>query len=38
MIRLKEELTALALDSGTVRARVTSKERLDGPLWVLAVQ
>ena len=31
MTNLKEELTALALGSGAVRARVTIKERLDGP-------
>lgn len=27
----KEELTVLALDSGAIRARVTTKERLEGP-------
>ncbi len=31
MTSLKEELTSLALHSGAIRARVTIKERLDGP-------
>ena len=31
MSSLKEELVALALDSGAIRARVTNKERLEGP-------
>lgn len=31
MSSLKEELTVLALDSGAIRARVTTRERLEGP-------